>query len=41
VIEATDFLTAAMILRAGYPDFHNDRLPSLMLADEQKKPERG
>jgi hypothetical protein len=30
-----------MILRAGYPDFHNDRLPSLMLADEQKKPERG
>ena len=28
-------------MRAGYPDFHNDRLASLMLADEQKKPEKG
>lgn len=30
-----------MILRSGYPDYHNDRLASLMLADDQKKPEKG
>lgn len=41
IIEVHDFLNAAMILRSGYPDFHNERFPSLLLSDEQKKPEKG
>ena len=34
-------MNASKILRSGYADFHNERIPSLALAEEQKRPERG
>jgi hypothetical protein len=29
-----------MILRTGYPDFHNERINTLFVAEDQKRPER-
>lgn len=34
-------MNASMILRSGYADFHNERIPSLFLTEEQKRPDKG
>jgi hypothetical protein len=40
LIDIKDFLDAANIHRVGYADFHNERIPSLLLSSEdQKRPE--
>ncbi len=41
IIEVHDFMNASMILRSGYADFHNERIPSLFLTEEQKRPDKG
>ena len=40
MIDIKDFLVAGNIHRVSYPDFHNERIPSLQLSSEdQKRPE--
>lgn len=39
VIEFEDLMRASQILRSGLPEFHNQRLFSLLLSEEQKQPD--
>jgi hypothetical protein len=34
MIDIKDFLVAGNIHRVSYPDFHNERIPSLQLSSE-------
>ncbi|TNV86461.1 hypothetical protein FGO68_gene10916 [Halteria grandinella] len=40
-IDIKDFLNAAYLIKSGMVDFHRERIFSLQLAEEQKRPENG